>query len=223
MASMLFKVNATFIRKKYSLLKKKHLNTFCVILSEKKSFANIHDFDEFLSKFELQMLIKKNCAYLSINSPKKTQNILKIKSCKENANLNNWINRYRYAISYKHKTFYDYSTSKLLVNFRVFDRFPTIRTTHKEPSIKFSSFFGHPKLFYRHFKNKSHKNRKFQRSINNSKKFLNKNHIKKSIRSKTGFAKCLLFTSIMHQSYSLFHRKPPPKFEIEALFRLVMT
>ncbi|KAE9533243.1 hypothetical protein AGLY_009284 [Aphis glycines] len=34
--------------------------------------------------------------------------------------------------------------------------------------------------------------------------------------------KCLLFTSIMHQGYSLFHRKPPPKFEIEALFRLVM-
>ncbi|KAE9531313.1 hypothetical protein AGLY_010519 [Aphis glycines] len=26
----------------------------------------------------------------------------------------------------------------------------------------------------------------------------------------------------MHQGYSLFHRKPPPKFEIEALFRLVM-
>jgi len=26
----------------------------------------------------------------------------------------------------------------------------------------------------------------------------------------------------MHQGYSLCHRKPPPKFEIEALFRLVM-
>ncbi|KAE9525937.1 hypothetical protein AGLY_013986 [Aphis glycines] len=34
--------------------------------------------------------------------------------------------------------------------------------------------------------------------------------------------KCLLFTSIMHKRYSLFHRKPPPKFEIEALFRLVI-
>ncbi|KAE9541109.1 hypothetical protein AGLY_004354 [Aphis glycines] len=34
--------------------------------------------------------------------------------------------------------------------------------------------------------------------------------------------KCLLFISIMHQEYSLFHWKPPPKFEIEALFRLVM-
>ncbi|KAE9544686.1 hypothetical protein AGLY_000228 [Aphis glycines] len=34
--------------------------------------------------------------------------------------------------------------------------------------------------------------------------------------------KCLLLTSIMNQGYSLLHRKPPPKFEIEALFRLVM-
>ncbi|KAE9544141.1 hypothetical protein AGLY_001830 [Aphis glycines] len=31
-----------------------------------------------------------------------------------------------------------------------------------------------------------------------------------------------LFTSIMHQGYSLLHRKPPPLFEIGALFRLVM-
>ncbi|KAE9528889.1 hypothetical protein AGLY_012464 [Aphis glycines] len=34
--------------------------------------------------------------------------------------------------------------------------------------------------------------------------------------------KFLLLTSIMHQGYSLCHRKPPPKFEIKALFRLVM-
>ncbi|KAE9524623.1 hypothetical protein AGLY_014673, partial [Aphis glycines] len=34
--------------------------------------------------------------------------------------------------------------------------------------------------------------------------------------------KCLLSTSSMHQGNSLCHRKPPPKFEIEALFRLVM-
>ncbi|KAE9545535.1 hypothetical protein AGLY_001078 [Aphis glycines] len=33
---------------------------------------------------------------------------------------------------------------------------------------------------------------------------------------------CLRLTSIMHQVYSLYHRKPPPKFEIEALFRLVI-
>ena len=34
--------------------------------------------------------------------------------------------------------------------------------------------------------------------------------------------KCLLLTSITHQGYSLLHWKPPPKFEIEALFRLNM-
>ncbi|KAE9528495.1 hypothetical protein AGLY_012066 [Aphis glycines] len=34
--------------------------------------------------------------------------------------------------------------------------------------------------------------------------------------------KCLLLTSIIHQGYSLFHRKPPLKFEIEALYRLVL-
>ncbi|KAE9535188.1 hypothetical protein AGLY_007921 [Aphis glycines] len=55
-------------------------------------------------------------------------------------------------LSYKRKKFYDFSTSKLLANFRVFDRFPTIKTTHKEPCIKFSKLFGHPKIFYRHFK-----------------------------------------------------------------------
>ncbi|KAE9542555.1 hypothetical protein AGLY_002466 [Aphis glycines] len=62
-------------------------------------------------------------------------------------------------LSYEHKKFYDFLTSKLLANFRVFDRFrknlnykPTIKTTHKEPCIKFSKLFGHPKIFYRHFK-----------------------------------------------------------------------
>ncbi|KAE9532621.1 hypothetical protein AGLY_009702 [Aphis glycines] len=96
----------------------------------------------------------------------------------ENANLNNWINRYRYAISktygklgvvfsilsYKHKTFYDLSTSKLLANFRVLDRFPTIRKTRINLFLVIQNFF------YRHSKKKSHKNRKFQWSINNSKK-----------------------------------------------------
>ncbi|KAE9537281.1 hypothetical protein AGLY_006304 [Aphis glycines] len=28
----------------------------------------------------------------------------------------------------------------------------TMNTTHKEPCIKFSKLFGHPKIFYRHFK-----------------------------------------------------------------------
>ncbi|KAE9538809.1 hypothetical protein AGLY_005391 [Aphis glycines] len=31
----------------------------------------------------------------------------------------------------------------------------SIKTTHKEPSIKFSKLFGHPKIFYRHFQKKS--------------------------------------------------------------------
>ncbi|KAF0767690.1 Uncharacterized protein FWK35_00005207 [Aphis craccivora] len=34
--------------------------------------------------------------------------------------------------------------------------------------------------------------------------------------------KQLLLTCIMHQGYLLLHRKPPPKFEIGTLFRLVM-
>ncbi|KAE9525472.1 hypothetical protein AGLY_014272 [Aphis glycines] len=63
---------------------------------------------------------------------------------------------------YEHKKFYDFSTSKLLANFRVFDRFPTIKTTHKEPCIKFSKLFGHPKIFHRHFKkNFSKKSKNF--------------------------------------------------------------
>ncbi|KAF0766544.1 Endo/exonuclease/phosphatase domain-containing protein [Aphis craccivora] len=78
---------------------------------------------------------------LSINSSKKSQNILKIKSRKENANLNNWINRYRYAISYKHKKVYDFSTTKLLANFQ--------QLISKLVGIKF---------IYRYFKKKKQKN-----------------------------------------------------------------
>ncbi|KAE9545289.1 hypothetical protein AGLY_000832 [Aphis glycines] len=79
----------------------------------------------------------------------------------------------------------------------------------------------------------SQENRKFQLSINSSKKFLTYNHIKKNqfsrklvLRQNSRFPslfflffsiflktvrKCLLLTSIMHQTYSLCHRKPPPK------------
>ncbi|KAE9544124.1 hypothetical protein AGLY_001813 [Aphis glycines] len=92
-------------------------------------------------------------------------------------------------MNYEHKKFYDFSTSKLLANFRVFDRFPTIKTTYKEPCIKFSKLFGHPKIFYRHLK------KNFSKKIEN-------------------------FS--VQQGYSLLHRKPPPYFEIGALFRLVM-
>ena len=45
-----------------------------------------------------------------------------------------------------------YKTKLLLTIFNFF--LTTIRTTHKEPCIKFSSFFGNPHFFYRHFKNK---------------------------------------------------------------------
>ncbi|KAE9545339.1 hypothetical protein AGLY_000882 [Aphis glycines] len=84
----------------------------------------------FCQNFELQMLIKKNCAYKNL-----------------------WRTLYQISkLSYKRKKFYDFSTSKLLANFRVFDRFPTIKTTHQEPCIKFSKLFGHPKIFYRLFK-----------------------------------------------------------------------
>ncbi|KAE9536922.1 hypothetical protein AGLY_006729 [Aphis glycines] len=84
---------------------------------------------------------------LKISVLKKTQNILKIKSCKENANLNNW------------KTYGKLSA--------------TIKTTHKEPCIKFSKLFGHPKIFYQHFKKNFSKKSKI--SV-----FLNYNHKKKN-------------------------------------------
>ncbi|KAF0771820.1 hypothetical protein FWK35_00003273, partial [Aphis craccivora] len=46
--------------------------------------------------------------------------------------------------------------------------------------------------------------------------------LRKNSRFSKTIGKCLLFTFIMHQGYSLFHRKLPPKFEIEALFLLVI-
>ncbi|KAE9532605.1 hypothetical protein AGLY_009686 [Aphis glycines] len=77
---------------------------------------------------------------------------------------------------------------KLCIKFSI-----TIRTTRKESCIKFSSFFDHPKFFYRHSKKKSHKNRKFQWSINNSNK------------SKTGFAvKIPVFPSLFHVFLDFF-------------------
>ncbi|KAE9543354.1 hypothetical protein AGLY_003265 [Aphis glycines] len=44
------------------------------------------------------------------------------------------INRCRYAIS------------------KTYGKLTTIKTTHKEPCIKFSKLFGHPKFIFRHFK-----------------------------------------------------------------------
>ncbi|KAE9542715.1 hypothetical protein AGLY_002626 [Aphis glycines] len=107
--------------------------------------------------------------------------------------------------SYKHNKFYDFSTSKLVANFRDFDRFPIIRTTRKEPCIKFSSFFGH-----------------LNRKLDLRKKFSFFCHFFfVFLDFYENCWKFLLFTYIMHQGYSISHRKPSPKFDIEALFRLV--
>ncbi|KAE9544262.1 hypothetical protein AGLY_001441 [Aphis glycines] len=66
---------------------------------------------------------------------------------------------------------YDFSTTKLLANFRDFEIFrKKIRTFHKEPCIKFSSCFCYPTFFHQHFKKKFQKNQKLLLSINNSKK-----------------------------------------------------
>ncbi|KAE9526937.1 hypothetical protein AGLY_013585 [Aphis glycines] len=110
-------------------------------------------------------------------------------------------------------------------------------------------FFWSSKIFLSTFqKKKSHKNRKFQWSINNSKnvnfKYLQCLVFELQLYKKIDLfenwfcvkipvlpslflffsiflktvGKCLLLTCIMHQGYSLFHRKPPLKLEIEALF-----
>ncbi|KAE9525429.1 hypothetical protein AGLY_014229 [Aphis glycines] len=100
------------------------------------------------------------------------------------------------------------------------------------PKFNFQVFFGQPKLFYRHFKNK------------NSQKVFELQPYKKIDLVENWFCvkipvfpslfflffsrflktvgKCLLLTCIMHQGYSLFHRKSPLMLEIEELFRLVM-
>ncbi|KAE9522745.1 hypothetical protein AGLY_016854 [Aphis glycines] len=61
----------------------------------------------------------------------------------------------------------------------------TIIITYEELCIKFSRFLVIQIFFTDTSKKNSHKNRKFQWSINNLKKFLNYNHKKKSIWSKT--------------------------------------
>ncbi|KAE9530857.1 hypothetical protein AGLY_011319 [Aphis glycines] len=100
-----------------------------------------------------------------------------------------------FILRYKHKNFYDFSTTKLLANIRGFDIFRKILkyklTTIKKIDLVENSRFSI--TFFLFF----------------------------SIFLKI-VGKCLLLTSIMHQEYSLCHRKPPLKFEIEALFRLVM-
>ncbi|KAE9524148.1 hypothetical protein AGLY_015513 [Aphis glycines] len=77
-------------------------------------------------------------------------------------------------LSYKHKQFYDFSTSKLLANFHVFDRFRK-NLNYKQKFIRnlvlnFQVFLIIQNFFTDTSKKISHKNRKFQWSIYNSKK-----------------------------------------------------
>ncbi|KAE9524323.1 hypothetical protein AGLY_015362, partial [Aphis glycines] len=91
-------------------------------------------------------------------------------------------------LSYKRNKFYDFSTLKLLANFRVFDRFPMIKTTHQEPCIKFSKLFGHPKIFYRHFQKNFSKKSKIS--------FLNYDHKKNRFGRKLVLRKNCCFSVI---------------------------
>ncbi|KAF0774000.1 Uncharacterized protein FWK35_00004719, partial [Aphis craccivora] len=106
------------------------------------------------------LIIAKNwllCSY-SIKQTMKKKKDSEIKPCKKNANHNN---------RYKHKKFYDFSTSKLLANFRVFDRFQQLISNLV---LNFQFFLVIQNFFIDTSKKNSHKNRKFLWSINNSKK-----------------------------------------------------
>ncbi|KAE9545690.1 hypothetical protein AGLY_001233 [Aphis glycines] len=95
------------------------------------------------------------------------------------------------------------------------------KENNKESCIQFSSFFGHQKFFYRHLKKKIL--RKIENfcgpCINN---IFELQPYKKIPVFRHFFlfflfflktvGKCLLLTTIMHQGYSLCHRKPPPPF-----------
>ncbi|KAE9521445.1 hypothetical protein AGLY_018162 [Aphis glycines] len=135
-------------------------------------------------------------------------------------------------VFYKHKHFFDFSTTKLLANFRDFDIlflrrnlvfnyqvFLAIRfflTTHQKKILrKIENFCG--------LKITQKKSKYFE---NLAIRFCVKIPVFPSlfffvflVFFKT-VGKCLLLTFIMHQEYSLCQRKPPPKFEIEELFRL---
>ncbi|KAE9544089.1 hypothetical protein AGLY_001778 [Aphis glycines] len=118
---------------------------------------------------------KKFSEKLKISVLKKTQNILKIKSCKENANLNNWINRYltRFCknLNFKHslnflsesgRIFEEKFMENLVPNFQNLvikeKNFTIVQPqnylqifailTYFKPCIKFSRFSGQPNNFY---------------------------------------------------------------------------
>ncbi|KAE9524486.1 hypothetical protein AGLY_015119 [Aphis glycines] len=117
-------------------------------------------------------------------------------------------------LSYKRKHFYDFPTTKLLAYFHNFDIFQQLI---RNLVLNFQDFLVSQTFFIQ--------NKKFDFDENwfcvKIPVFPSFFFLFFSIFLKT-VGKCLLFTSIMHQGYSLFHRKPSPKFEIEALFRLVM-
>ncbi|KAE9532321.1 hypothetical protein AGLY_009944 [Aphis glycines] len=104
---------------------------------------------------------------------------------------------------------YDFSTTKLLANFRNFQRFQQLI---RKLVLNFQVFLATKFFFIDTSKPNSQKNRKFQLAINSSRKvkisyrnsFLSNNHIKKTILSKTDYATTgnfLLFTFIINQGY----------------------
>ncbi|KAE9534090.1 hypothetical protein AGLY_008826 [Aphis glycines] len=118
-------------------------------------------------KILLTLQKKKFSEKLKISVLKKTQNILKIKSCKENANLNNWYN-------------FQILKGKLMEHLVLYFQFLVINTKNFMifqlqnylQIFAFSTDFVkvYQKFFIDTSKKISQKNRKFQWSINNSKK-----------------------------------------------------
>ncbi|KAE9533280.1 hypothetical protein AGLY_009321 [Aphis glycines] len=100
---------------------------------------------------------------------------------------------------YKHKHFFDFSTTKLLANFRDFD---ILFISSEGILYSIIKFFWLSDFFLTTLQ------KKILRKIENfcGLKITQKNHV--------------LITVTYSCDYSLCQRKPPPKFEIEELFRL---
>ncbi|KAE9526804.1 hypothetical protein AGLY_013452 [Aphis glycines] len=103
---------------------------------------------------------------LSINSSKKTQNILKIKSCKENANLNNCVTRF--LINTKNVLIFQ--LQNYLQIFAFSTDFLQQEQLIRNLVLNFQVFLVIQIFFTDTSKKNSHKNRKFQWSLNNPKK-----------------------------------------------------
>ncbi|KAF0767663.1 Uncharacterized protein FWK35_00002504 [Aphis craccivora] len=137
-------------------------------------------------------------------------------------------------VFYKHKNFYDFSSKSTCK----FSRFRQISTTHKESFIKFSKLFGHPKFFIDTSKKISQKIENFcVFELQPYKKidfvenwfcvkfpfFLNFFFFLVFPGAFENYWKIQKMISPMHQLDLFSYRKPPPKFEIEALFRHVLV